>query len=98
MKTLRPLLILAAAPLAFWLPTSSAHAGIQCSGPYQVIQGRTHATPYCRDRFLAEFARRKGMHVTDAEVRNGYAKNRICRVMGRSLSVRSICAYYFSGR
>ena len=98
MKTLTSLLILAAAPMAFWLPTSSAHAGIQCSGPYQVVQGRTHATPYCRDLYLAEVARRKGMRVTDAEARSVSGKNRICRLIGRQLSVRSICAYYFSGR
>ena len=73
-----------------------AHAGIQCEGPFQIVQGRRVATPYCQDNYIAYVANRSyGIRVSAYEIRhNPNQKVEVCRAIGADSRVRSACAGY----
>ena len=69
----------------------SAQAGIVCRDGYQVVNGQEISTPYCGDNYVAAIARKHGMKVSDAEVRNNPAtKDEICRWLSNN-EIRSYC-------
>jgi hypothetical protein len=79
-------------------PQDRAEARIVCDGPYQIIQGSPHATPYCEDNYLAAVARGYGLRVSSAAVRNNPSvKAEVCRTVGYDSRVREICANYLPG-
>jgi hypothetical protein len=74
---------------------TSPAAAIVCDGPYQVINGSPHATPYCQDNYLAQVARSYGMRTSESAVRNNPGiKDDLCRVIGYDNRVSDICGYY----
>jgi hypothetical protein len=76
------------------MATSSA-AAINCNGPYQMINGSPHATPYCQDNYLAAVARGYGVRTSDAAVRNNPGiKDDLCRFIGYDNRVSDICRDY----
>lgn len=80
---------------ALGLTTDSSQARIACEGPYQIIQGQLHATPYCEDNYLAAVAREYGMRVSNAAIRNNpHEKQRACLFVGDDIRVQDICAGY----
>lgn len=89
---MKPQLMLAAVLIPLALPAQAA--GIVCREGYQVIRGGEEiSTPYCRDNYLAQLARRSGMKVSDAEVRNSPLKKReICRFIGSNIEAQPACA------
>jgi hypothetical protein len=75
--------------------SSSASAAIVCDGPYQIIRGQPHTTPYCEDRYLAQVARSYGFKVTDSQIRNNHSiKSDVCRAIGSDLRIANICRSY----
>lgn len=74
-----------------------AQAEIRCNGNYQLVKGQEIATPYCADNNLAEVARKFGIRVSAAEIRNNAAtKGEVCRIAGRDNSVQQTCQSYQS--
>lgn len=72
-----------------------AEARIQCDGPYQIIQGNHHATPYCGDNYLAKVAHSYGSKVSARAIRNNPSvKQEICIWIGHDNRVADICAGY----
>ena len=70
----------------------SAQAGIVCRDGYQVVNGQEISTPYCGDNYVAAIARKHGMKVSDAEVRNNpAAKAQVCRFISSDIEVRESC-------
>jgi hypothetical protein len=70
----------------------SAQAGIVCRDGYQVVNGQEISTPYCVDNYVAAIARKHGMKVSDAEVRNNpAAKAQVCRFISSDIEVRESC-------
>lgn len=83
------------ASAAALLLAAKANAAIQCDGPFQIIQGNKHATPWCQDNYLAAVARSYGMRVSNAAIRNNPGeKERACRFVGADIRVRDICTGY----
>ncbi len=76
--------------------SAEAHAGIKCSGQFQVIRGNGQiATPYCEDEYLARVARGYGARVSGAAIRRSTSrKHEICRFVGHDSRVSGICAPY----
>ncbi|WP_295559670.1 hypothetical protein [uncultured Hyphomicrobium sp.] len=61
----------------------SADAKIVCRDGFQNSNGNWISTPYCNDADLAQIARKHGVRVSDAEVRNNPAKKyELCRFLG----------------
>jgi hypothetical protein len=82
----------AAAAAGMALLTGPASAEIRCNGPYQIVQGRELATPYCQDGYLARVAREYGIVVTASAVRyNPNLKREVCGFIGRDIRVQHIC-------
>lgn len=78
---------------AILLPAAPVGAAIRCVGPYQVVQGREIATPYCQDAYLARIAREYGMRVSADAVRHSPSvKSEVCRVVGRDNRAQTACA------
>lgn len=74
------------------LAVAPAEAAIRCNGPYQIVQGRELATPYCQDGYLAHVAREYGMAVSASAIRyNPNVKRDVCRFIGRDIRVQQIC-------
>lgn len=72
---------------------SPAEARIVCRDGFQVVRGREISTPYCEHNYLAQVARKYGVRVSDAEVRNNPArKNELCRMIGHDIRVSGTCA------
>lgn len=72
-----------------------ANARIVCDGPFQIVKGQPHATPYCEDGYLAEVAREYGIRVSAAAVRSSPSvKEMVCRNIGHDNRVQSACASY----
>jgi hypothetical protein len=86
------MVILAAAALA----GAPARAEIRCDGPNQIIRGHDSIpTPYCEDGYLAQVAHEYGARVSAREIRrNPNAKEKICRLVGDDIRVRSTCSQY----
>jgi hypothetical protein len=69
----------------------SAQARIICRDGYQLVNGQEISTPYCNDNYVAAIARKHGMKVSDAEVRNNPGtKDEICRWLSNN-EIRSYC-------
>jgi hypothetical protein len=84
--------ILASAAAALLLTCGVAQAHIVCHGEYQVVEGQEIETPYCGDNHVAAIARRHGMEVSNAEVRNDPAtKDDICHWLRSDARVRPEC-------
>jgi hypothetical protein len=68
-------------------------AGIQCSGPYQVVRGSGMiATPFCEDEHLAAVARGYGLRVSGSAIRhNPSRKEEVCQAVGHDGSVYAVC-------
>lgn len=90
---MRTLATMAFATLAVAVVTTApASAALLCDGPYQIVEGRTIATPFCEDNFLARVARGYGMRVSNSAIRwNASVKAEACRLVGHDNRVRSIC-------
>jgi hypothetical protein len=74
------------------LVCSGSEAGILCRDGYQVVAGREISTPYCNDNYVASIARKHGVKVTDAEVRNNPArKSEVCRFVGNDIEIQHYC-------
>jgi len=93
-KVTQPLRAIACVAGAAWVfATGSAQARIQCDGAFQIIKGQPHATPYCEDAYLGAVARKYGMRVSDAAIRNSPGTKRdVCRAIGSDTRVWNICA------
>lgn len=73
----------------------SAQAGIVCRDGYQVVNGQEISTPYCGDNYVAAIARKHGMKVGDAEVRNNpAAKAQVCRFISSDIEVREFLQFF----
>jgi hypothetical protein len=85
--------------IALTLTSMAAEARIICKENYQVVDGQEISTPYCNDNYLAAVARRRGMKVTNEEVRNDPSvKEEVCLLIGRNQSVKEYCDQYFDRR
>lgn len=74
-----------------------ASAAIRCNDDYQVVQGNEISTPYCGDNYLANVARKYGIRVSNAEIRNNpNRKGEVCRMIGHDIRVKDACAGYGS--
>lgn len=79
------LTVLGLAALQSAAMTRVADAAIVCKDGFQNSGGSWISTPYCNDAHLAQIARKLGVKVSDAEVRNNPArKYEICRFIGGS--------------
>ena len=79
--------------IAFVVWSANAEAHIVCHDGFQVVNGREISTPYCNDNYVAEVARKHGMHVADEAVRNNPSlKNQICRFVGSDIRIEDYCA------
>jgi hypothetical protein len=84
--------IIAYSVSALLLTFSAAQAHITCDGEYQVVEGHEIFTPYCGDNKVAAVARKDGMAVSDAAVRNNPAtKDDVCRWLRSDKSLRPEC-------
>lgn len=73
-------------------PLPASAAGIVCKESYQVVRGQEIATPYCADNYLAQIARKYGMRVSNAEIRNNPNRKReVCRFIGHDIRVSDNC-------
>ncbi|MFM1814087.1 MAG: hypothetical protein RLZ98_782 [Pseudomonadota bacterium] len=91
MRRLNSIWMIALAPItvAFSAP---AEARISCSGPWQIVDGRHIASPFCGDEHLAKVARQYGMHVSGRALRRSFAmKQETCQLVGHDNRVREIC-------
>ncbi|MFM1814972.1 MAG: hypothetical protein RLZ98_1667 [Pseudomonadota bacterium] len=69
-----------------------AEARIRCDGPWQIVNGRHIASPYCGDEYLARVARQYGMRVSGRALRRSFAlKQETCQLVGRDNRVYDIC-------
>lgn len=69
-----------------------AGAAIVCKDGFQRSGGTWISTPYCNDAHLAQIARKHGVRVSDAEVRqNPNRKYEICRFLSGSPTARDYC-------
>ena len=85
------IIALAALSLTIALAAPSA-ARIKCKGPWQIINGSPHASPYCGDNYLARVARGYGMRVTGRQLRRSIAiKDEVCQLVGHDNRVSDIC-------
>ncbi|MDO9381408.1 MAG: hypothetical protein Q7T86_00955 [Hyphomicrobiaceae bacterium] len=76
-----------------------ASAAIRCNDDFQVVQGNEISTPYCGDNYLAKVARKYGIRVSNAEIRNNpNRKGEVCRMIGHDIRVKDACAGYSSDR
>lgn len=74
---------------------STPASAIDCSGPWQKVNGQPIATPYCEDNYLGQNARAAGLRVSNQEIRrNPNTKGDVCRFIGRDNRVRDICWNY----
>lgn len=79
-------------PACAFSAAAPAQARIVCRGDYQLVQGNLISTPYCADNYVAEVARKYGMRVSDAEIRNNPNKKReVCRFIGHDIRVSEHC-------
>lgn len=70
----------------------SANAAIRCQGPYQIINGNLHVTPWCQDNYLAQVAREYGMRVSNSAIRNNPSiKAKACRLVGSDIRAKDAC-------
>ncbi len=77
------------------LPVLDASAAIRCDGPFQIINGNKHVTPWCQDNYLAAVAREYGMRVSASAIRNNPStKERACRFVGADIRVKDTCHGY----
>ena len=85
--------VLAAGLLA--LTQGGAQAGIACDGNFQIVNGQSVGTLYCREMNLARVARSLGWRVTDEAVRYSEStKAQVCRAIGFDNRVQDVCAPY----
>jgi hypothetical protein len=74
------------------LATQPANAAIVCKDGFQKSAGNWISTPYCNDAHLAQIARKHGMKVSDAQVRdNPGKKDEVCRLLSGSTAARDYC-------
>ncbi len=77
---------------AFLITAATGASAIQCDGDYQIVQGQPISTPYCRDGYLAQVARRYGFKTTPDAIRNNPSrKEEICRFIGNDIRVQTAC-------
>jgi hypothetical protein len=75
--------------------TTSASAGVQCKGDFQVTNYGLIATPYCEEENIAVVAQNYGWRVTASQVHNNPLKKvYICQVLGRDIRLKGSCAGY----
>jgi hypothetical protein len=91
---MRTLATIALAVAALSAATAApAAANLACNGPFQFVDGRQIATPFCEDNYLARVARSYGMRVSNQAIRwNASVKSEACRLVGHDNRVRTICA------
>ena len=69
-----------------------AGAAIVCKDGFQKSGGSWISTPYCNDAHLAQIARKHGMRVSDAEVRESPSKkDEVCRLLRGFPAARDYC-------
>lgn len=95
MRTLATLALATASIAA--ITAAPASAMMMCEGPYQIVEGRSLATPFCEDNYLAKVARKYGMRVSGKQIRwNASLKSDACRLAGHDNRVSSICRGQFN--
>jgi hypothetical protein len=76
-----------------------AESSIICQGNFQIVDGRSVATSFCRHRNLARVARSYGIRVSERKLRASESrKGDVCRAIGFDTRVEEICAPYLIGR
>lgn len=84
--------VIACCALGAGLAAAPAQARIICHGDFQVVAGNEISTPYCRDKHLAQVARRSGFRVTDRELMyNPNVKRAVCRFLSHNIEVQQAC-------
>jgi hypothetical protein len=77
------------------LAQGGANAAIVCDGNFQIVNGISVGTPYCREMNLAHVARSYGWKVSDDTIRyNEGKKEEVCRAIGYDRRVQDICSRY----
>jgi hypothetical protein len=72
--------------------TRTAEAAIVCKDGFQNSGGNWISTPYCNDALLAQVARRRGVRVSDDEVRQSASKKyELCRMLEHHPEVGNYC-------
>lgn len=74
------------------IAATPASARIVCNGEFQIVAGSEISTPYCRDKHLAQVARRSGFRVSDRAIMyNPSVKREICRYLSHNIEVQQAC-------
>jgi hypothetical protein len=77
------------------LAQGGADAAIVCDGNFQVVNGLSVGTPYCRELTLAKVARGYGFNVSVESVRYSEStRSQVCHAIGFDNRVQEICAPY----